>query len=974
MDVHDLKKIVSKNDMDRQKKSSSFSQSDVSGKWASADESLSTRFNNKEAGFLAGIANSVGEQFNVSPSTILLPVWAFVFTSLFLATKYLFKNYQIHVMVPERTHTLSATKLVEAIAVSLFGINGCLQLSATMFQRLPKKRQLNSLVLFINFVPFVTYVCSLVDLFPSFRNAKGLPAEYLHIFQWMFTTPTMIIIISALGTSMRKSLVFNWRMTLQCILWDEFMLINGLFISFVPDPYHWVFFGLAVFGFCNTIYCIHKIVHYACKNAGTSFEVNSIKALETITWVLWSVFPLLECMELFGVISFHEHRVFRVLGDVFVKTVYSVSILSGNFCLLDTISELRLSQMRESNAESEENFDRTEKLNEALNMQCVEADTTARMAKRFVANLSHELRTPLNSVIAFNSLLLESGLEPIHQEYVRSSLTSAEALLGIIGQVLDYSKLEHSVNQDVVVEAAPFHISQVCDELLDVVVARAASRKVQFIFEDWEPIPFLVGDKFRLRQVLINLADNAVKFCPDENGIVVVSVTSEPIDNGTIMVQIDVTDNGIGIAEKKRDLIFQPFSQVYSDLSRKYGGTGLGLVISKKIVTAMHGQIDFISQEGKGTTFRILIPFLTVPASLPEYTIPKHVVMDAFKGASVVVCMPEKFITSNLATKLDKWGMSVKTAVFNEERKIGECLEFVKSMLRKDANCIAILDYSTVKTLFEDPTQRDLATSILCVGSFDEQVLAVHNAMVEVHRFVLSPMKFSALYNKIDALLSKPRERTSGTVSKPLESKPLPKSFDLPLAMSQQQQKADEASSARSMAGIAEVNEETPVKVPMLQPLDEAKTEPKVNVLIVEDHIVNQKVVCAMLNKVLSGNFAFKIANNGKEGFDAATEPGALYDLILMDIQMPVMDGLSATKMIRDWEQTHEGMRPSYYICAITAHASQADRNDCYDVGMNRYMTKPLNLSSMKEIIADWRKWDAESQDAMEQKAALGAS
>jgi hypothetical protein len=140
-------------------------------------------------------------------------------------------------------------------------------------------------------------------------------------------------------------------------------------------------------------------------------------------------------MELFGVISFHEHRVFRVLGDVFVKTVYSVSILSGNFCLLDTISELRLSQMRESQAESEENFDRTEKLNEALKMQCVEADTTARMAKRFVANLSHELRTPLNSVIAFNSLLLESGLEPIHQEYVRSSLTSAEALLGIIGQV-----------------------------------------------------------------------------------------------------------------------------------------------------------------------------------------------------------------------------------------------------------------------------------------------------------------------------------------------------------------------------------------------------------------------------------------------------------------------------------------------------------------------------------------------------------
>lgn len=284
--------------------------------------------------------------------------------------------------------------------------------------------------------------------------------------------------------------------------------------------------------------------------------------LQKITFVLWSVFPSLQVCQLLGIISFHEHRVFRVLGDVFVKTVYSVSILSGNFCLLDTISELRISQMRESQAESEDNFDRSEKLNEALKMQCVEADTTARMAKRFVANLSHELRTPLNSVIAFNSLLLESGLEPIHQEYVKSSLTSAEALLGIIGQVLDYSKLEHSVSQEVVVDAAPFDLNQVCDELLDVVVARVAARKVQFVFETWQPIPFLVGDKFRLRQVLINLADNAVKFSRDDNGVVILSITADQIDNGTLMVQIDVTDNGIGIPEKKRDLIFQPFSQV----------------------------------------------------------------------------------------------------------------------------------------------------------------------------------------------------------------------------------------------------------------------------------------------------------------------------------------------------------------------------------------------------------------------------
>lgn len=171
---------------------------------------------------------------------------------------------------------------LQAIAVSLFGINGCLQLSSTMFQRLPKKRQLNSLVLFINFVPLVTYTCSLMEIFPKFRTPDGLPLEYLHITQWMFTTPTMIIIVSSLGTSMRKSLVFNWKMTLRCIMWDEITLINGLIMFLVPPPFHWIPLFFAICSYCKTLIAIHKIVHYACKNAGTSFEVNSIKTLEVL--------------------------------------------------------------------------------------------------------------------------------------------------------------------------------------------------------------------------------------------------------------------------------------------------------------------------------------------------------------------------------------------------------------------------------------------------------------------------------------------------------------------------------------------------------------------------------------------------------------------------------------------------------------------------------------------------------------------
>eukprot|EP00281_Chroomonas_sp_CCMP1168_P018727 CAMPEP_0206225008 /NCGR_PEP_ID=MMETSP0047_2-20121206/7326_1 /ASSEMBLY_ACC=CAM_ASM_000192 /TAXON_ID=195065 /ORGANISM="Chroomonas mesostigmatica_cf, Strain CCMP1168" /LENGTH=765 /DNA_ID=CAMNT_0053647995 /DNA_START=27 /DNA_END=2321 /DNA_ORIENTATION=- len=692
------------------------------------------------------------DQFNRSPATVLLPIFVFCFFVAFQISHALPLSFHQAEPPTELYHTLSSTRFVESIAVILFGINGLLQLSSTMFQRLQKKRQLNSLILFINLVPFMTNLASINRVFPEFRAYDGRPFEYLHILQWMFTTPCMIIVLSSLGTSMRKSLVFSWSVTLNTIMWQETLLTLGLISYVMPKPWDWVPYFMSVACFIKTMWEIHKIVAYALVNSGTSFEARSIKILELLTWVLWSCFPLMDGLMHYGFLSFTEHRVCRVLADVFVKTVYSVAILSGNFCLLDTIAELRLSQMQDAHAETEENVVRTEKLNDALKIQCVEADTTARMAKRFVANLSHELRTPLNSVIAFNSLLLESGLDPMHQEYVKSSLTSAEALLGIIGQVLDYSKLEHSVGQEVELTHEKFHISQVLDECLDVVASRVSARKATFLFANQQPVPWTMGDKFRLRQALINLADNAIKFSNDSHSVVEVYVYADRAHDEKVMLTIDVKDNGIGIPENKRDLIFKPFSQVSSHLSRKYGGTGLGLVITKKIIEAMDGTINFTSEGGEGTVFRVRVELPVVD----EEPIPKHFESGHLKGR-VWVCLRDDATADNLMDHMKYWGLFVVDMRFTE-KDVEEKLQSLYLELKQDSERVVVMDYATLARFLSIEERRVLAPAILVTGDFDEQVSAVQKGQAEVQRFVLMPIKPSVLYAKVSEILANPKK------------------------------------------------------------------------------------------------------------------------------------------------------------------------------------------------------------------------
>ena len=495
--------------------------------------------------------------------------------------------------------------MLQVLAAFIFGVCIIMDISGMVFQVITtmlachvllifvsfsiqvsaKKRQLNSLALFINMVAFVVYVSTVLDVFTPMYDTTGEPIAVQFFMQWMCTTPIMILVLASLGTSMEENLVPDWPLVINAICWDELMLVLGLTHNIIGSCYiGWAVFCCAASCFVVVYYRIWQIIDRNVKQAATTYEITSLRGLQIYTYLLWLSFPTLHILHHLHVLDDTQFSICRTFVDVLAKAIYTVALMTGNFCILDTVATLRLQQMETEKDSKERTVLRTEVMNRALQMACVEAETSARLSRKFIANISHELRTPLNSVVAFNSLLLEADdLNSIHREYVSSSLTSAEALLGIINQVLEYAKLEakadgsddgsqsskhEMIPSSIDFTEKPFHLGELSDELSDIMAARVSGKQVDFAVQlclscKLGTCPFLLGDSFRLRQCLINLCDNAVKFCRDEGGQVILSVRlQEEAPADSAFVCLEVWDNGEGIPLEQQDLLFKPFSQV----------------------------------------------------------------------------------------------------------------------------------------------------------------------------------------------------------------------------------------------------------------------------------------------------------------------------------------------------------------------------------------------------------------------------
>ena len=554
-------------------------------------------------------------------------------------------------------------------------------------------------------------------------------------------------------------------------------------------------------------------------------------------------------------------------------------------------------KMQDYNAELEvEVGARTQDINEAMtSLQTlkVKAEAANRTKSEFLANMSHEIRTPLNGVVGMVSLLQRSQLNEDQQEITAVITSSADVLLSIVDDILDFSKIESGKLE---LESINFSLQELCDEVSDILAFKAEKKGLEFTcFLAPELDPFVIGDPVRLRQVLLNLGFNAIKFT--ETGEVAIRGEVIEARDTDLQLQLIVRDTGIGIASAQLDMVFSPFSQGDGSTTRTFGGTGLGLAICKRLLDAMGGCIGVDSKLGLGTEFTVDVTLQRQPlASQCRH----HLSMD-LSGKLILIVDDNATNRQVLRRQLSVWH-----AIVDEATSAAEALERMSFSQRAGHP----FDLALVDMHMPETDGLMLAKDIKCHAELQHTPLILLSSMSGVSEdrqklhqwfaYCLSkPVRLADLHRCLDSQFN--------------QSKTL--LVDV----------STEAQSTAVLAGTSEL-------------------ELVLNVLVAEDNAVNQMVISKMLEKL---NHQVDCVNNGEEALKALQQ--VAYDLVLMDCQMPVMDGYEATRLIK----AHKNI-PAMPVIALTANALKGDRAKCLDAGMDDYLTKPLKLEQLKKALARW--------------------